>query len=162
MEPCSAASLSLFESGAHVDGSRRSVRLNLVNHARLACRLSGYPSISLLRPDGSLLGNVLIEKVTATTLEAEFAKQSPHPAAVATVQVGAEQTRAGTSPVVMLAPAGEATFEVGWTSGAGRCDQVGSIAVAAPGMTQSFSVSHPLSICEGRILVTAVSDNSEL
>ena len=150
-EPCAAADLSLFESGAHVDGDRRSVRLNLVNHAAQPCRLNGYPAISLLRQDGSLIGSISIEKVTATTLDAAFhAKAAPD-----------ADKDSGPSPYVLLAPSGEATFEVGWTSGS-NCDQVGSIAVAAPGTVQSFTVRHSLNVCEGRILVTAVSDGNQL
>ena len=150
--PCAAADLSLFESGAHVDGERRSVRLNLVNHAKVPCRLGGYPSISLLKQDGSLLGNVVIEKVTATTLEAALHANT------AALKSSDEQRP---SPYVLLAPSGEASFEVGWTSGP-ACDQIGSIAVSAPGTVQSFTVKHNLSVCEGRILVTAVSDGTEL
>jgi hypothetical protein len=157
-EPCVFSDLSLFESGARVDGERRSVRLNLVNHAKAACRLSGYPAISLLRLDGSLIGNVTIQKVTATTLEAAL-----HPGAPVDGKNGLIETaeESQPSPEVLLAPAGEATFEVGWTSGA-ACDQVGSIAVAAPGTLQSFMVKHQLNVCEGKILVTALSDGTEL
>lgn len=152
-EPCAAVDLGLFESGAHVDGDRRSVRLNLVNHTTRACRLSGYPSISLLRQDGSLIGSVAIEKVTATTLEAALKPKPPKGAL--------EDAAARPSPYVLLAPSGEATFEVGWTSGA-HCDQVGAIAVAAPGTLQSFTVHHAFKLCEGRILITAVSDGAQL
>ncbi len=151
--PCAAGDLSLFESGAHVDGERRSIRLNLVNHAQEPCRLSGYPAISLLRKDGSLIGSIAVEKITATTLDAAF-----HPRGDATVtQVSASQPPA----YVLLAPSGEAAFEIGWTSRP-DCDQVGAIAVAAPGTLQSFTVNHTLSICEGRILVTAINDGTQL
>jgi hypothetical protein len=153
VEPCAAAELSLFESGARVDGERRSVRLNLVNHAKAACRLSGYPAISLLRPDGTLIGSIAIEKVTTTTLEAAV-----RPAGVVKAAARLENQP---SPEVLLAPGGEAAFEVGWTSGA-QCDQVGMIAVAAPGTLESFTVRHSLNVCEGRILVTALSDGAEL
>ncbi len=152
-EPCTASSLNLFESGAHVDGDRRSVRLNLVNHAAQPCRLSGYPSISLLRQDGSLIGSLAIEKVTVTTLEAALKPK----AAGGTFEDAVSRP----SPYVLLAPSGEATFEVGWTSGP-RCEQVGAIAVAAPGTVQSFIVHHSFSLCEGRILVTAISDGAQL
>ena len=155
--PCDASDLSLFESGAHVEGDRRSVRLNLVNHAKEACRLGGYPAISLLREDGSLLGNVRIEKVTATTLEAAISSSPANAAKSApSADVGPMP-----SPEVLLPPAGEAAFEIGWTSGQ-ACDQVGSIAVAAAGTVQTFVVRHALTVCEGRIRITAVSDNTQL
>ncbi len=153
VEPCAAADLDLFESGARIDGERRSVRLNLVNHAKAACRLSGYPAISLLRPDGTLIGSIAIQKITATTLEAAL-----RPAGA--VRTGAE-VEERPAPEVLLAPGGEAAFEVGWTSGT-LCDQVGMIAVAAPGTLQSFTVRHALNVCEGRILVTALSDGAQL
>jgi hypothetical protein len=156
-EPCAAAELSLFESGARVDGERRSVRLNLVNHAKIPCRLSGYPAISLLRPDGTLIGSIAIEKVTRTKLEAAL---QPAGRAKVGVQAAAEVENQP-APEVLLAPGGEAAFEVGWTSGT-QCDQVGMIAVAAPGTLQSFTVRHALTVCKGRILVTALSDGAEL
>ena len=155
--PCMASDLSLFESGAHVDGNRRSVRLNLVNHAKEACRLSGYPAISLLRADGSLLGSLQIEKVVATTLEA--ALTSPRGGGLN--QVASTDVAPAPSAPVLLLPAGEAAFEVGWTSGP-DCDQVGAIAVAAPGTVQTFVVRHTLTVCDGRIRVTAVNDNTHL
>jgi hypothetical protein len=187
--PCVAANLSLFESGAHVDGDQRSVRLNLVNHAKEPCRVGGYPSISLLRPDGSLIGSIAIQRVTATTIDAALhpraaAKSTPAPGTVggqaapapgtvgrqaapahselASPAVLAEQAPgAQPSPYVLLAPMGEATFEIGWTSGE-HCDHVGAIAVAAPGTLQSFTVRHELTVCQGRILVTAINDGAQL
>jgi hypothetical protein len=154
-EPCRSTQLSLFESGAQMDGNHRIVRLNLVNRGNTACRLAGYPAISLLRQDGTLIGSIGIEKVTGTTIEARLKGQGNAPA-------NAEDTSASApSAIVMLAPAGEATFEVGWTNGE-NCDQVGSIAVAAPGTIESFTVHHSLRVCEGRILVTAVSDGTRL
>ncbi len=154
---CAATDLNLFESGAHVDGDQRSVRLNLVNHGKQPCRLGGYPAISLLHKDGSLIGNVAIEKVTGTMLEAALHAK---PGGAPPTTEGAPQASAP-SPYVLLAPSGEATFEVGWMSGE-HCDQVGSIAVAAPGTTQSFLVRHSINVCEGRIRVTALSDGTQL
>ena len=155
--PCAASDLSLFESGAHVDGDRRSVRLNLVNHAKEACQLSGYPAISLLRADGSLLGSLRIEKVTATTLEAAVSA----PLSDASRNSASAKLTSAPSVAVLLLPAGEAAFEVGWTSGP-NCDQVGSIAVAAPGTVQTFVVRHTLTVCESRIRITAMSGNTDL
>ncbi len=155
--PCEAATLSLFESAARVEGDHRSVRLNLVNHALEACRLGGYPAISLLRRDGTLLGNVQIEKVTEATLDASMK-------APASLQLTPAKASGQPSPMVLLSPAGEAAFEVGWTSGGpnAACEQVGSIVIAAPGTRQSFTVQHELRVCEGRIRVTALSDPGQL
>ncbi len=147
---CDAANLSLFESGADVDGDRRTVRLNLVNHAAGPCRLSGYPAISLLREDGSLLGNIVIEKIAARRLEA-----SVQPAITPAVA-----SPGSPSPLVLLAPAGQASFEIGWTAAtAGTpCDTVGSVAVSAPGSRDLFTVRHTLTVCQGRVTVTAITD----
>jgi len=164
--PCAAEDLSLYESGARIDGEHRSVRLNLVNHAKEPCRLAGYPAISLLRPDGSLIGNIAIEKLTASTLDASL-----HPSS-APVAVGIQPGLSLAKPVagsgesaepetVLLVPAGEASFEVGWTSRPG-CDPVASIEVAAPDTVQSFAIRHALTVCEGRIQVTAINDGTEL
>jgi len=159
---CAAEDLSLFESGARIDGEHRSVRLNLVNHANKPCRLAGYPAISLLRPDGSLIGNITIEKLTATTLEASLR----HAAAGAEPGRTISQPVAASAPAsepdsVLLVPAGEASFEIGWTSGP-NCDPVASIEVAAPDTVQSFIIRHALTVCEGRIQVTAINDGTEL
>jgi hypothetical protein len=162
--PCAAEDLSVFESGARIDGEHRSVRLNLVNHANKPCRLAGYPAISLLRADGSLIGNTAIEKLTATTLEASM----HHSAAVAvepqqsTARSGATASGPTSRPEsVLLVPAGEASFEVRWISGP-NCDPVASMVVAAPDTVQSFTIQHTLTVCEGRIQVTAINDSTEL
>ncbi len=149
--PCTAANLSLFESGASVDGEIRSVRLSLVNHTQQPCRLSGYPSVSLLRSDQSVIGSIVIQKVTATTIEAALHTSLPSGAAEPKLPPHS----------VLIAPSGEATFEVGWTSRP-TCEQVASIAVAAPGTIQSFPVHHSLTVCEGRILLTAVTGGSQV
>jgi hypothetical protein len=149
--PCTASDLSLFESGASVDGEIRSVRLSLVNHTQRPCRLSGYPTVSLLRSDQSVIGSIVIQKVTATTIEAALHTSLPS---------GAAEPKLPPHNV-LLAPSGEATFEVGWTSRP-TCEQVASIAVAAPGTIQSFPVHHSLTVCEGRILLTAVTGGSHV
>lgn len=147
--PCSTPDLSAYESGSQLNGDRRAVRLSLVNHGSAACRLGGYPSISLLRRDGTLVGNITIEKITGGTLHAELSTpdQAASPAP---------------SPQVLLdAKGGEASFNVGWTTGR-DCDEVAQIVVAAPGSTQSFSINHPINVCAGRIQVTAVGDDARL
>jgi len=158
--PCAAEDLSLFESGARIDGEHRSVRLNLVNHAKSPCRLAGYPAITLLRPDGSLIGDIAIEKLTATTVDGSL----HHAGAEAGPALS--QPRPRTGPLiepesVLLVPAGEASFEVGWTSRP-NCDPVASIEVAAPDTVQSFTIRHAFTVCEGRIQVTAINDGTEL
>jgi hypothetical protein len=151
-EPCQASQLSLFESGAQMDGDHRLVRLSLVNRGNAACKLAGYPAVSLLRQDGTLIGSIAIEKVTAVSIEAS----------VKSGAAGVQGTSfEAPSPLVMIAPAGEATFEVGWKHGE-NCDQVGAISVAAPGTLESFTVHHPLRVCEGRIMVTAVRSGSSV
>ena len=143
-EPCQAQQLSAFESGSQMDGNRRAVRLSLVNQGSAPCRLGGYPSITLLRKDGTLVGSILIDKVTASTLTADL------------IAAPASDGAPGPSPQVLLpASGGRASFNIGWLTGE-NCDEVAQIAIAAPGTTHSFSINHPISVCAGRIQVTAV------
>ncbi|TCK74121.1 uncharacterized protein DUF4232 [Acidipila rosea] len=140
--PCNAANLNVFETGAKVNGAYRAVRLAFVNTGAQPCKLGGYPAISLIDQQGGPVGSISIEKVTADTL---------------TAQLGPAQQATFTqpSPEVLLAPRGNAWFEVGYTSST-DCPAISGIAVSAPGTLHLFTINHPLTICAGKIQVTAL------
>ncbi len=147
---CNAQDLSVFESGSQVNGDRRAVRLTLVNHGSSPCRLGGYPSISLLHKDGTLVGSITIDKMSGGTLTANL------------TAAPAGESEVGPSPQVLLgASGGEASFNIGWQTGE-QCDEVAQIAIAAPGTTSSFSINHPINVCAGRIQVTAMNSGTPL
>ncbi len=149
LEPCQPVKLTLSETQAQSSGSSRTLRFNLINVGE-ACRLGGFPAISLLGPNGKVLTNVQIHKVSTTAMEASIALPGTTPAR--------SQDSPGTAPSqqIMLAKEGQAEFQIGWTTGTG-CEQVSRIAVAAPGTTRSILIGRPLAVCDGEILLTAVS-----
>ena len=149
---CASQQLSLFESRAEINGSHHAVRFTLQN-AGPACRLSGFPSITLLRADGAVLGGVRVEKISESAMRASL-----------TAPAMAQESAAmdGPSPQILLSTKGQAAFEVGWTSGP-RCAEVSRIAVSAPGMVSAapggtMQVARPIQICEDQVLITAVSE----
>ncbi len=144
---CSPAQLSLFESRAEINGARHAVRFTLANN-QAACRLGGFPSITLLQADGTVLGGVRIRRVSDDTVQASL-----------TSQAGGSMNDVldAPSPQVLLPAKGQAAFELGWTSGP-SCAEVSRIAIAAPGTTQSVEISRPIQLCEDQLLITAVSD----
>ena len=144
--PCDPSALSVFESRAEVNGTHHAVRFSLVNSGQ-ACRLGGFPSITLLRPDGSIVGGVRIRKISGDTMRASLTS----PATIHT-DAGLDAP----SPQVLLASSEEAAFELGWTSGP-RCESVSRIALAAPGSMVSMQVSRSISVCESQVLITAVA-----
>jgi hypothetical protein len=148
-DPCDSKNLSVTEIAAAVNGKYRAVKLAFDNQGLTACRLGGYPSISLLEQDGTPVVSVVVDRVTASTLSAQLA-----PAAAP--QNTAQTENAGKPGAqVLLAPKGEAWFQIGWSTGDG-CPVVSRISVSAPGTTESFTVSHPLTICDGRVQITTL------
>ncbi len=144
--PCDPSALSVFESRAEVNGMHHAVRFSLANGGQ-ACRLGGFPSITLLRADGTVIGGVRIRKISADTMRASLTAPST---------VHADANLDAPSPQVLLAAKEEAAFELGWTSGP-RCESVSRIAMAAPGSTVSMQVSHAINVCENQVLLTAVA-----
>ena len=68
---CAEAQLSLFETRSRLNGNQHTLRLTLENQGT-ACRLSGFPAITLLGPDGAILSGVEVQKVSADTLAASL------------------------------------------------------------------------------------------
>ncbi len=147
--PCAPAQVTLFESRAQANASHHTLRLTLENTGE-ACRLGGFPSVSLLGAGGEVLGNIRIRKVSSDTMQASL-----DPAALPASAQAGEQP-AAPSPQILLSARSGADFQLGWTSGA-NCQQVSRIAVAAPGTTRSILIPRPLAVCEDQVLITAVS-----
>lgn len=145
---CVPAQLTAFESAAQSIGQQHTLRVSIVNRQE-ACRLGGFPSVSLIDPSGAVLGNVELHRVSHQAILASL-----HPPATSIADAGVPDT--APSPQVLLAARGEADFELGWSSGEG-CAQVSRIAVAAPGTTESILLGRLLQICGKTLFITAVS-----
>ena len=148
LPPCDPGQITLYESRAQANGPHHTLRLSLANTGE-ACRLGGFPSISLLGADGTVLGNIRIHKVSNQSMTASLAS----PLLPAAVKQEAEFDMP--SPQVLLSAKGQADFQLGWTSGP-NCEQVSRIAVAAPGTTRSILISRALAVCEDQVLITAI------
>ena len=148
-DPCDSKNLSVTEIAAAVNGKYRAVKLAFDNQGLTACRLGGYPSISLLEQDGTPVASVVVDRVTGSSLSAQLAPPSAP-------QNTAQTENGGKSGAqVLLEPKGEAWFQIGWSTGDG-CPVVSRISVSAPGTSESFTVSHPLTICDGRVQITTL------
>jgi hypothetical protein len=140
---CDSSNLSVTEIAAAVNGKYRAVKLAFNNQGSEPCKLGGYPSISLLDQNNTPVASIVVDRVTASTLSAQLAQGDVQPVATPS------------NAEVMLAPKGEAWFQVGWSTG-DDCPVVSRIDVSAPGSTQTFSVNHPLTVCEGRVQITTI------
>ena len=148
-DPCDSKNLSVTEIAAAVNGKYRAVKLAFDNQGLAPCRLGGYPSISLLDKDGTPVASVVVDHVTASTLSAQLAPPSAP-------QNTTQPEHAGkTGAQVLLEPKGEAWFQIGWSTGDG-CPVVSRISVSAPDATESFTVNHPLTICDGHVQITTL------
>ncbi len=152
---CDPRQLNLYESRAEVSGAHHALRLTLANTGE-ACRIGGFPAISLVGSDGSVLASVRVDKVSDHRLAASLASPLV-PAAARPGESGGRGESSGTvSPLVLLSPQGEAAFELGWTSGP-NCLQASRIAVSAPGSREIIMLSRSLIVCEDRVQITAVA-----
>lgn len=145
VEPCSPSQLSVWESAARSNGIHHSLRFSIGN-AGEACRLRGFPSISLQRADGSLLGEITLHKVSDSTLSATLSESA------ATVS---DSPQSIPSPAVLLPTKGEASFALGWTTGS-SCELVSRIAIGVPGTGRAIVVPRSLVLCHSEVLITAV------
>jgi hypothetical protein len=143
---CAPQQLNFFESRAESNGPHHSLRFTIANGGT-ACRLGGFPSITLLAPDGSVLGGIHVRKVSRQSLAATLGPVSSAPRDAALDRP---------SPQVLVLARGQAAFQLGWTTGA-NCEQVGRIAIAAPGQTATIVIPRTLTVCESQVLVTAVA-----
>jgi hypothetical protein len=150
--PCGASTLQMYEAAASMNGDARVVTLAFKNRGSAVCRLSGYPSIELQDESGVGIAGIAIRQTSALSLSG-------------TVVGRVEDASAGAPVDVVLRPSAEATFEIGWSSGDG-CPLVSRFTVAVPGeaasgdnastFSGSFTVNHPLNVCNGEVRVTAL------
>lgn len=138
--PCNPEVLSVEQIAGDSNGLIRSMKLAFMNRGPVACRLGGYPGITLLDPEGANIGSIATEKISSSRVEAELSKAPAPPAETAV-------------PAITLMPHAVAAFQVVWTTGT-NCSSVGQIVVTAPGSQRAFTVSQPMRICAGRVQVT--------
>lgn len=141
--PCDSRDLSAIEIAASVNGDYHAVKLAFYNQGLAPCRISGFPTVSLLDKNGDPVSSIKVERVTESTVRAKLA-QGPVQSASVTPQ-----------PRLLIAPRGEVWFQMGWTTGEG-CPQISRIAISAPGSSDTFTINHPLAVCDGRIEITAL------
>lgn len=147
--PCESKDLAVTEIAAAVNGNYRAVKLAFDNEGITPCHIGGYPTISLLDKTGTPVANLVVDRVSESSISARLSQ-------------GPMQTSAAKPDAqVTIAPKGEAWFQIGWSTGQ-DCPVVSRISVTAPGATESFSVNHPLTVCEGRVQITTLrSDQGE-
>lgn len=146
---CDSKDLAITEIAAAVNGNYRAVKLAFDNEGLAPCHLGGYPAISLLDKTETPVANLVVDHVTASSLSARLDQ-------------GSVQTTAAAKPAaqITIAPKGEAWFQIGWSTGQ-DCPVVSHIRVSAPGATESFTVNHPLTVCEGRVQITTLHSDQD-
>ncbi len=155
---CRAGELQVYEAAASTNGDARVVRLALKNNGAAACRLSGYPAIELQDEHGAAIASIAVRQTGAASLSGTVA---------APVREAAAQSGAASAAVdVVLRPAGEASFEIGWSTGDG-CPLVSHFTVAlpaaqdagsegSPSLAGTFTINRKLNVCNGEMEVTAL------
>jgi hypothetical protein len=155
---CRAADLQVYEAAASTNGDARVVRLALKNNGATPCRLSGYPVIELQDELGAAIASIAVRQTGAASLSGTVA---------APVREAAAQSGAASAAVdVVLRPAGEASFEIGWSTGDG-CPLVSHFTVGLPvardagsggnpSLAGTFSINRALNVCNGEMQVTAL------
>ncbi len=147
--PCESKDLAVTEIAAAVNGNYRAIKLAFDNEGISPCRIGGYPSISLLDQSGTPVANLVVDRVTTSSLRARLA-EGPVPAAAI----------AKPDAQITIDPKGEAWFQVGWSTGP-DCPIVSRIHVSAPGSSESFTVDHPLTVCEGHVQITTLHSDQD-
>ena len=140
--PCDPDVLSVEEIAGDSNGIFRSAKLAFMNRGATPCKLGGYPGISLLDAQGESIGRITVERVTPEKIVAELSHNVPG-------------GPGDPSPEVMLLPHQVAAFQVAWTTGP-NCSSVSRIVVTAPGSERAYGIAQPLTICAGRIQITAL------
>jgi len=146
--PCESKDLAVTEIAAAVNGNYRAVKLAFDNEGITPCRIGGYPTILLLDSTGTPVANLVVDRVTTSSIGARLA-QGP---------ISAAESKSDAQ--ITIAPRGEAWFQVGWSTGQ-NCPVVSRISVTAPGGTESFAVNHPLTVCEGRVQITTLHSDQD-
>lgn len=146
---CDPGQLRIWESRASANGTHRSIRYTLANTGS-ACKLAGFPAVTLEGPAGEILGSIEFQKVSDAAIAASLRPGDANPRMIAV-------DTAPSAPVLLI-PRGQAGFDLGWTSGP-SCQEVAKIVIAAPGSDESVIIPRQLSVCESRVLISAVSPN---
>jgi Protein of unknown function (DUF4232) len=141
--PCEGKDLEVTEIAAAVNGDYRAVKIAFDNNGLAPCRLGGYPAISLLDKTGTPIASLVVDRVTTSSISARLADGS--------IQTTATKQDAQ----VTIAPKDEAWFQIGWSTGQ-NCPVVSRITVSAPGSTETFTVNHPLTVCDGHVQITTL------
>ncbi len=151
---CQASILQVYETAASMDGDARVVRLALKNRGESTCWISGFPAIKLEDEKGMVIANVAIHQTGRASLTGTVTA----PDQVAALPLKAMH--------VVLRPAGEASFEIGWSSG-DQCPLVSRFKVELPqtpnesGATSAlsgmFTINRALNVCGGELQVTALA-----
>jgi hypothetical protein len=145
-----------------MDGNARTLTLALKNRGTAVCRISGHPTITPEDQAGVAIGGIAIGE----------ANLSGSSGAAVHVETASSSPAAGAPVVdVRLPPDGEASFNIGWTSGEG-CPVVSRLRIrpsaeevvstgGASGERNSegpgfITVNHPLRVCDGRVVITAL------
>jgi hypothetical protein len=164
MALCEPSSLQVYEAAATMNGEERSLRLAIKNNGEAACHLAGSPSISLEDQSGASIASIAIRQTGTLSLTGVV---EPPMREVASTSASTAQ-----SVDVVLPPSGEASFEIGWSSG-DDCPVVSSIAIGiAPAMSSGtnaeglpkprFSINHSLKVCNGEVRVTSLLTGSSV
>ncbi len=146
--PCESKDLTVTEIAAAVNGNYRAVKLAFDNEGLAPCHIGGYPTISLLDKTGTPVANLVVDRVTTSSISARLS-QGP-----------AQPTASKPDAQVTIAPKDEAWFQVGWSTGQ-DCPVVARISVSAPGSSESFTVNHPLTVCEGHVQITTLHSDQD-
>lgn len=151
---CDRSSLQVYESAATTNGEERGLRLAIRNNGEASCRLDGSPTISLLDESGAAIASIAVRQTGASSLTG----------VVGPPMREAASTSASPAQGVdfVLEPSGEASLEIGWSSGE-DCPAVASIALGmAPSSdadgapTPTFAINHSLKVCGGEVRVTSL------
>lgn len=159
---CRAADLQVYEAAASMNGESRVVRLALKNNGGSACSLSGYPAIELQDEHGVAIASIAVRQTGASSLSGTVAAPVRE---AALAEGGSAANEAGAVDVV-LRPAGEASFEIGWSTGE-TCPVVSRFTVALPAardtassasssLAGTFTINRALNVCNGEMQVTAL------
>lgn len=160
MALCAPSSLEVYEAAATMNGDERSLRLAVKNNGEAACHLAGSPSISLEDAGGASIASIAVRQTGASSLTGVIAPPMR--------DVASGSANPAQSVDVVLPPSGEASFEIGWSSG-DECPVVSSISIGlAPGLEAGlqsggnadgltrFTISHSLKVCKGEVRVTSL------
>jgi hypothetical protein len=147
-EGCRDKNLTVTEIAAALNGSYHAVKLAFYNQGLTPCKIGGFPTVSLLDQHGNPVASVAIERVTESAVKAKL-------------EPGSVQQSSAAQPVALvIAPRGEAWFQLGWLTGDG-CPEVSRISVSAPESSESFTINHPLDICDGKLEITALRGDDQ-